>query len=254
MTLAAGSIALPVPSWLVPKHSQHRMQPGWWQVVRPADIGQWAAPQAPAPGAQLPATSLSSPGPSLCGVSGKASPAVCPPQVLAGPELESSFAMTAPSLSPCSFPASRQPAAHPVPWGGLEGVDGFAAAEQRATLPLPHAAAGSEPPSQGAISLRGLAGGLQGPGSTFTAGLDPGCRRGWKTTGVLAACLQRAGGSSAVVRGALPPAVVGSHRSACGHRAEAKAELPPLPSARPSAAMVAVKGEQSRAVCAASRV
>ena len=182
------------------------------------------------------------------------SPAVCPPQVLAGPELESSFAMIAPSLSPCSFPASRQPAAHPAPWGGLEGVDGFAATEQRATLPLPHAAAGSEPPSQGAISLSGLAGGLQGPGSTFTAGLAPSCRRGWKTTGVLTACLQQAGGSSAVVRGALPPAVVGSHRSACGHRAEAKAELPPLPSARPSAAVVAVRGERSRAVCADSRV
>lgn len=30
-------------------------------VVRPADTGQWAAPQAPAPGAQPPATRLSSP-------------------------------------------------------------------------------------------------------------------------------------------------------------------------------------------------
>jgi len=35
-------------------------------------------------------------------------------------------------------------------------------------------------------------------------------------------CLRRARGSSAVVRGALPPAAAGSHRRACGHRAKAK--------------------------------
>lgn len=38
--------------------------------------------------------------------------AVCPPQGLAGPELESSSATIAPSLSPHSFPVSRQLAWH----------------------------------------------------------------------------------------------------------------------------------------------
>lgn len=66
--LVTDCVSLPVASWLFPKQSQRRMRPGWWQGVRGADTGQWAAslvlsrlPRGSPPPARLSAVSLAKP-------------------------------------------------------------------------------------------------------------------------------------------------------------------------------------------------